>query len=82
MDRSNVHRGTSIIKNRTWDIVDRSPNADVVGSRFVPYNKFGANGELEKRKARIVAKGYMQQYGRDFHETFAPVARLDSIRLE
>ena len=71
----------SIIKNRTWDVVDRPPDADVVGSRFVLCNKFGANGDLEKRKARIVAKGYTQQYGRDFHETFAPVARLDSIRL-
>lgn len=42
--------------------------------------KYGNNCALGKRKTRIVVRGFAQRYGRHFHETFAPVARLDSIR--
>lgn len=44
-------------------------------------NKFGVDGSLERRKARIVAREFSQRPGIDFLETFAPVARLSSIRL-
>lgn len=70
----------SIFTKNTWNLVDRSEASDVIGSRFILCNKYGANGGLEKRKARIVAKGYSQQYEQYFHKTFAPVARLASIR--
>lgn len=70
----------SILRKKTWNLVDRSEAPKVIGSRFVLRNKYGTDGVLERRKARIVAKGYAQQYGKDFHETYAPVARLDSIR--
>lgn len=43
-------------------------------------NKYKANGELERREARVVAKGFSQCSGVDFHDTFAPVARLGSLR--
>ena len=42
--------------------------------------KYHSEGRVQRRKARLVAKGYSQQSGIDFHETFAPVARLDTIR--
>lgn len=61
--------------------MNRLKKSKVIGNRFVLRNKCGANGVLERRKARLVAKGYAQQYGKDFHETYAPIARLDSIRL-
>lgn len=71
----------SVIANDTWDLVDRPAGQLVIGSRMVLRNKFGADGSLERRKARIVARGFSQRPGIDFLETFAPVARLSSIRL-
>lgn len=71
----------SILKNDTWDIVDRPENCEAIGSRFVLRNKYAQDGKLEKRKARIVARGFSQRPGVDFHETYAPVACLKSIRL-
>lgn len=71
----------SILKNDTWELIQLPKGRSTVGSRFVLCNKYGTNGTFEKRKARIVARGFSQQPGRDVHETFAPVARLGSIRL-
>ncbi|KAG8489717.1 hypothetical protein CXB51_017702 [Gossypium anomalum] len=69
-----------IQKNQTWDLVER-PEKKVIGVRWVFRAKFNADGSLNKHKARLVVKGYCQQYGVDFEETFAPVARLDTIKL-
>lgn len=44
-------------------------------------NKYKANGDLERKKARLVAKGFSQRPGIDFNDTFAPVARLSSLRV-
>lgn len=71
----------SIIKNDTWTLVDRPEGCEVIGSRFVLRNKFNRNGTLERRKARIVARGFSQRPGVDFNQTFAPVARISSIRI-
>jgi len=43
--------------------------------------KLNENGEVTRNKARLVCKGYAQQEGTDFEETFAPVARLEAIRM-
>ncbi|KAG8489528.1 hypothetical protein CXB51_017560 [Gossypium anomalum] len=69
-----------IQKNQTWDLVER-PEKKVIGVKWVFRAKFNADGTLNKHKARLVVKGYSQQYGVDFEETFAPVARLDTIKL-
>ena len=53
----------------------------MIGCRIALRNKYNSNGDLERRKARVVAKGYSQRPGVDFQETFAPVAWLSSIRL-
>ncbi|CAK9820093.1 Copia protein [Anthophora quadrimaculata] len=71
----------SILKNDTWEVVERPKNAKKVGNRIVLCNKYKPNGEIDRRKARIVARGFSQHYGVDFNETFAPVARLQSIRI-
>ncbi|KAG8496293.1 hypothetical protein CXB51_009141 [Gossypium anomalum] len=69
-----------IQKNQTWDLVER-PEKKVIGDRWVFKAKFNADGTLNKHKARLVVKGYSQQYGVNFEKTFAPVARLDTIKL-
>lgn len=70
----------SIIKNNTWTIVNRPEDHKVIGSRIVLRNKYKHDGTLDRRKARVFAKGYSQKPGVDFNETFAPVARFSSIR--
>lgn len=71
----------SLVKNDTWEIVEKPEGQKSIGCRIVLTNKYAADGSIEKRKARIVAKGFTQRYGVDYHRTFAPVVRLESIRL-
>ncbi|KAI5316235.1 hypothetical protein L3X38_045411 [Prunus dulcis] len=52
-----------------------------IGVKWVFKTKLNEKGEVDKYKARLVAKGYCQQYGIDYAEVFAPVARLDTIRI-
>ena len=65
----------------TWRIVEQPPDANVVDSRWVLRIKKNAAGEIEKYRARLVAKGFTQIYGVDYYETYAPVAKLASFRL-
>ena len=71
----------SIEKNRTWELVELPLGAKAIGLKWVFKIKRNADGSINKFKARLVAKGYVQQYGVDFEEVFAPVARLETIRL-
>jgi hypothetical protein len=61
-------------------LVER-PNQNVVGTKWVFCNKQHEHGVLTRNKARLVTKGYLQVEVLDFDETFAPVARLESIRM-
>jgi len=67
--------------SKTWSIVDRPTNANVVSSKWVFRIKKNAAGEIEKYKARLVARGFTQVHGVDYDKTYAPVARLASFRL-
>lgn len=69
----------SLIKNNTWEIIDRPENSKIIGGRFVLRNKFKPDGTLERRKARMVAQGFAQRPGIHYNETFAPVACLSSV---
>jgi hypothetical protein len=57
------------------------PKQNVVGTKWVFRNKQDEHGVVTRNKARLVAKDYAQVAGLDFEETFAPVARLESIRI-
>ena len=70
-----------IEKNGTWQLEERPENGKVLGVKWVYRTKLNPNGSINKLKARLVVKGYFQQHGIDFSDTFAPVARHDTIRL-
>ena len=59
----------AIEKNQTRDLVDIPENKTGIGVKWVYKTKLNENGELEKHKERLVAKGYAQQYGVDHDET-------------
>ena len=53
----------------------------IIGTKWVFRNKMDEDGVVTRNKARLVAKGYSQEEGIDYDETFAPVARLEAIRI-
>jgi len=71
-----------MLKERgVFELVPRPEGKNIVGSKWVYAVKWKENGEVEKRKARMVAKGFTQVIGEDYEETYASVARLESVRL-
>lgn len=70
-----------LIKKDTWRLVEKPADRSIVSCRIVLRNKLNPDGTLERRKARVVARGFTQRPGVDFTDTFAPVVRLDSVRL-
>ncbi|KAG8499389.1 hypothetical protein CXB51_005989 [Gossypium anomalum] len=70
-----------IEKNQTWELVEKPANRKIIGVKWVYKAKQNADESLNKLKARLVVKGFSQKYGLDYFETYAPIARLDTIRL-
>eukprot|EP00253_Pinus_taeda_P027069 PITA_27069 len=68
-------------KNNTWELVPRPKDKNVIGTKWILKNMLNENGEVIRNKAILVCKGYAQQEGIDFEETFALVARLEAIRM-
>ena len=71
----------AIKKNSTWSLVKLPAGHKAIGLKWVLKLKKNSEGEIIKNKARLVAKGYVQQQGIDFDEVFAPVTRLDTVRV-
>jgi hypothetical protein len=71
----------SIEQNDTWTLVSLPQGHKPIGLKWVFKLKRDEAGKIVKHKARLVAKGYVQQQGVDFDEVFAPVARMESIRM-
>ena len=70
----------SFTQNEVWSLVERLKQ-NVIGTKWVFRNKEDEHGMVTRNKARLVAQGFTQIEGLDFGETYAPVARLESIRI-
>nr|GEU72462.1 copia protein [Tanacetum cinerariifolium] len=69
------------IADDVWELVPQPRNMTIIGTKWVFRNKLDENGVVSRNKARLVAQGYNQQDGIDYDETYAPAARLESIRI-
>jgi hypothetical protein len=70
-----------IEKNYTWELVPRPKNKNVIGTKWIFRNKLNEDGQVTRNTTKLVCKGYAQIEGIEFEETFAPVARMEAIRL-
>lgn len=68
-------------KNRTWVLVDLPQGRKPVTCKWVLRTKLKSDGSFDRYKARLVARGFSQTSGVDYHETFSPVVRYESVRL-
>ena len=71
----------SLQEHGTWEYVPRPKDKPIVSCKWVWHVKVKSNGSVERFKARLVARGFTQTHGVDYNETFAPVTRLDTLRL-
>ena len=70
----------AIERNGTWELVPCPTKRKVIGVKWVFKTKYQCDGTLHKHKARLVAKGYAQRQGIDYDDTFAPTARMVTMR--
>nr|GEV68539.1 putative reverse transcriptase, RNA-dependent DNA polymerase, Gag-polypeptide of LTR copia-type [Tanacetum cinerariifolium] len=70
----------ALFRNETWVLVDLPPNRKTIGCKWFCKFKYKSTGEIERYKARLVAKRFSQRDGIDFEETFSPVVKMVTIR--
>nr|GFA72174.1 zinc finger, CCHC-type [Tanacetum cinerariifolium] len=71
----------SIMENNTWILSDLPPGCKPLGCEWIFKNKMKVDGTIDKFKARLVIQGFRQKEGIDYFDTYAPVARITTIRL-
>jgi hypothetical protein len=71
----------AVEKNRTWELADLPHGHRVITLKWVFKLKRDEVGAIIKHKARLVARGFLQRNGIDFDDVFAPMARMESVRL-
>ncbi|GJT86656.1 zinc finger, CCHC-type containing protein [Tanacetum coccineum] len=71
----------SIMKNNTWILSDLPPGCKLLGCKWIFKRKMKVDGTIDKFKARLVIQGFRQKERIDYFDTYAPVARISTIRL-
>ncbi|GKA71556.1 retrovirus-related pol polyprotein from transposon TNT 1-94 [Tanacetum coccineum] len=66
---------------QVWELVPQPDCVMIIALKWIYKVKLDEHGDVLKNKARLVAKGYRQEEGIDFEESFAPVARIEAIRI-
>ncbi|OWY94198.1 Gag-pol Polyprotein [Phytophthora megakarya] len=67
--------------NQTWILVHLPKHRRVLQNRWVFVVKYTGSGEIDRFKARLVIKGFLQQYGVDYNGIFVPVISMEVLRL-
>jgi len=68
-------------RNQEWHLVPKPKNRTIIGTKWAFRNKLDEQGTVTRNKARLVVQGYNQEEGIDYEETFAPIARIEAIRI-
>jgi len=71
----------AIMKNGTWDLVPNSSSKNVIENKWVYKIKYNSEGEIEKYKTMLVAKGFAQKYGVNYEETFSSIVTMAIVKL-
>jgi len=70
----------ALLANNTWELVDLPPVKKAISNKWVYKVKLKSDGTLERLKARLVIRGFTQQYAVDYEEVFSPVVKMATIR--
>ncbi|KAI9200598.1 hypothetical protein LWI28_010300 [Acer negundo] len=76
-----VEEMKALQKNSTWEMVELPLNKKTVGCKWAFTVKYKSDGTIDRYKARLITKGYTQTYWIDYQETFAPVAKMNIVRV-
>jgi hypothetical protein len=72
---------TALIKNKAWHLVPANQAQNVIGCKWVYKVKHKTDGEIERYKVRLVAKGFKQRYGINYEDTFSSVVKMATVRI-
>ena len=68
-------------RSEVWELVSKPSNQSVIGTRWVFRNKMDEKGIIVRNKAKLVVQGFNKEEEIDYEETFAPIARLEAIKM-
>jgi len=71
----------SMASNQVWDLVKLPDGVNFIGCKWVFKTKKDSQGNIERHKSRLVAKGFTQKEGINYKETFSPMSRKDSLQI-
>ena len=71
----------ALVRNKTWELAPPDGISNLVGCKWIYRVKRHFDGSIDRFKVRLVAKGFHQRPGVDYHKTFSPVVKRTTIRL-